>query len=105
MSALDAIDFETTPLTDLVEICFERGWTDGLPVVPPTHEKKVDAMVGALGGEPDMVECKVAPRWDILYLAMSRNHCAESLKEARCHTQAIKIAVPFASNEISQEIG
>ena len=51
--------------TDLVEAYFERGWTDGLPVVPPTPGK-IHAMVEALGGEPDFVECKVAPRWGVL---------------------------------------
>jgi hypothetical protein len=65
MPALDTVDFKTTSGTDLVEAYFERGWTDGLPVVPPTREK-VDAMVDALGGEPSMVECKVAPRWGVL---------------------------------------
>ena len=29
-----------------IEQCYERGWTDGLPVVPPT-EALVDAMLGA----------------------------------------------------------
>ncbi len=48
--------------TDLIELYFERGWTDGLPVVPPTTEK-VAAAVAALGGNPDVVECRVAPRW------------------------------------------
>ena len=47
--------------TDLVEWYFEQGWTDGLPVVPPTRER-VDAVVAALGGEPELVECKVPPR-------------------------------------------
>ncbi len=47
---------------DLVELYFERGWTDGLPVVPPTREK-IDAVVEALGGEPDLIECRVPPRW------------------------------------------
>ena len=47
--------------TDLVEWYFEQGWTDGLPVVPPTRER-VDAVVEALGGEADFVECKVPPR-------------------------------------------
>jgi hypothetical protein len=47
---------------DLVELYFERGWTDGLPVVPPTRAK-VDAMVAALGGGPDILECKIPPRW------------------------------------------
>ena len=47
--------------TDLVEWYFERGWTDGLPVVPPTREA-VDNAVAALGGDPDFVECRVPPR-------------------------------------------
>ena len=47
---------------DLVELYFERGWTDGMPVVPPTIDK-IEAVVTALGGHPDVVECKVAPRW------------------------------------------
>src|SRR3990170_7706814 len=47
---------------DLVEHYFAQGFTDGLPVVPPTVEK-VDAVVAALGGEPAFVECRVAPRW------------------------------------------
>jgi hypothetical protein len=50
---------------DLVELYFENGWGDGLPVVPPTREK-IDAVVAALGGDPDHVECKVAPRWGVL---------------------------------------
>lgn len=47
---------------DLVEYYYEQGFSDGLPVVPPTQEK-IDAVVLALGGDPDYVECKVAPRW------------------------------------------
>jgi hypothetical protein len=49
------------PGTDLVEWYFEQGWTDGLPVVPPTR-KLVDAFVAALDGKPDLVECTVPPR-------------------------------------------
>ena len=37
-------------LADLIEYYFEQGWTDGLPVVPPTPES-VAAMVDALGGD------------------------------------------------------
>jgi hypothetical protein len=47
---------------DLVEHYFERGFTDGLPVVPPTPDK-VAAMVAALGGEPEKVEARIPPRW------------------------------------------
>src|SRR5215468_4430946 len=47
--------------TDLIEWYFAQGWTDGLPVVPPTRAR-VDEFVEALGGDPDFVECKVPPR-------------------------------------------
>jgi len=47
---------------DLVEWYFKQGWTDGLPVVPPTPET-VAAMVTALGGDPNHLEARVPPRW------------------------------------------
>jgi hypothetical protein len=33
-------------LSDPVETCYERGWTDGLPVVPPTEERVLDMLDG-----------------------------------------------------------
>src|SRR5438067_4915033 len=65
--------------TDLVEWYFAQGWTDGLPVVPPTEEK-VAAMVAALGGEPDRVECKIPPR----YGSLTREVLAINLVMAGC---------------------
>lgn len=53
------------PDVDLVEFYYDKGWTDGLPVVPPTADK-IDAVVAALGGDPQYVECRVAPRWGSL---------------------------------------
>jgi hypothetical protein len=37
---------------DAVEFCFQQGWTDGLPVVPPT-EDRVWAMLNAAGLKPE----------------------------------------------------
>lgn len=37
-----------------IEYCFEAGWTDGLPVVPPAEEL-VDAYLQAVGWAPDEV--------------------------------------------------
>ncbi|MEH6564804.1 MAG: thioredoxin family protein [Halopseudomonas sp.] len=52
---------------DPLEACFERGWSDGLPVVPPTPvrvlrmlkgtERKPDEVVGLM--PPDLVPCTV----------------------------------------------
>lgn len=39
-------------LDSAVELCYTNGWTDGLPVVPPTAEK-IRAMLEAGGLEPD----------------------------------------------------
>ena len=66
MAILDTIERTlhevAEPGTDLIERYYERGCTDGLPVVPPTPEK-IAATVAALGGNPDFTDCEVAPRW------------------------------------------
>ena len=41
-----------TDLAAAIEVCYTNGWSDGLPVVPPTPER-VEAMLGAAGLEPD----------------------------------------------------
>ena len=65
--------------TDLVEWYYEQGFSDGFPVVPPTPEK-LAAMLRALGGEPDLVECKVPPRWG----SLSRDVLAINMVMAGC---------------------
>src|SRR5215813_7228099 len=65
--------------TDLVEWYFEQGWTDGLPVVPPTRAR-VDAFVAELGGDPHFVECKVPPR----HGGLSREVLAINMAMAGC---------------------
>jgi hypothetical protein len=47
--------------SDLIEFCYEQGWTDGLPVVPPTPEK-VKAAVAATGRAPDELVCSYPER-------------------------------------------
>ncbi len=45
---------------DEFEAAFDRGWTDGLPVVAPT-EKRVLAMLSGTGRSPDEVVASVPP--------------------------------------------
>ena len=40
---------------DPVEICFERGWSDGLPVVPPTDERILRMLQGTTRTPGDLV--------------------------------------------------
>ncbi|MFC1491077.1 hypothetical protein ACFLQ0_00605 [Nitrospinota bacterium] len=48
--------------SDLIEIYYEKGWTDGLPVVPPTREK-VNALIRAGGLAPNEVLGEIAPNY------------------------------------------
>jgi hypothetical protein len=58
---------EPGELEDEAELCFARGWTDGLPVVPPTPARVLAMLEGTrrLPDEvvavvpPDLVECTV----------------------------------------------
>jgi hypothetical protein len=53
------LDFDSE--ADAVDHYFEAGWTDGLPVVPPTPER-VQAMLAAAGLTPDDVLGEVPTR-------------------------------------------
>jgi hypothetical protein len=51
---------ELAPLEDAFEATFERGWSDGLPLVPPS-EKRVLAMLEGTTRSPDEVVALVPP--------------------------------------------
>ena len=38
-------------LAGAIELCYTNGWTDGLPVIPPTAER-IEAMLAGAGLEP-----------------------------------------------------
>ncbi len=57
---LRARQIELASLEDDMEACFERGWTDGLPVVPPT-EARVLRMLGGTKQTPSKVVGIIPP--------------------------------------------
>jgi hypothetical protein len=54
-SGLQARVIELAPLEDEIEGCFDRGWTDGLPVVPPTPERMLRMLQGTSRDPGDIV--------------------------------------------------
>ncbi|MCG8417560.1 MAG: thioredoxin family protein [Proteobacteria bacterium] len=66
-SALRARRLELASLEDPNEAMFDRGWTDGLPVVPPTEARVLAMLKGTTRAPhevvavvpPDLVECTV----------------------------------------------
>ena len=59
-SELKSRKIELASQEDDIEACFERGWTDGLPVVPPT-EKRIRRMIEGTGRKTDEVVGVVPP--------------------------------------------
>ena len=66
-SVLQARRVELASAEDEMEAMFERGWTDGLPVVPPTPERVIRMLAGTARAPdeivavvpPDLIECTV----------------------------------------------
>jgi hypothetical protein len=64
---ITARTLEVGAFQDPVEFCFDQGWTDGLPVVPPTPERILRMLAGTRRGPdevvgavpPDLAECTV----------------------------------------------
>src|ERR1051325_6683686 len=84
---LDSVAHTVAPETDLVEWYYEQGFSDGLPVVPPTPEK-IAAQLRALGGAPEFVECRGPPRWGNL----TRQVLAINLVLAGCKPEYAPVA-------------
>lgn len=54
-SVLSARRVETAAAEDEFEAMFDRGWTDGLPVVPPTEERVMRMLTGTTRAPGDVV--------------------------------------------------
>jgi hypothetical protein len=65
--AIKSRRIEISVIEDDAEACFDRGWTDGLPVVPPTRERVWRMLQGTRRDPqeviglmpPDLVECTI----------------------------------------------
>ena len=60
-TALSSHRHAVADLDEAIELCYAKGWTDGLPVVPPTPER-VEAMLAAGRVSPDYQVAYIAHR-------------------------------------------
>ena len=58
----NSTQLEIDETEDLIEVCYGNGWTDGLPVVPPTP-KRVERMLSGTDRAPDELIAAVPPKW------------------------------------------
>jgi hypothetical protein len=54
-TGITARQISIPPLQDDIEACYERGWTDGLPVVPPTPERVLRMLQGTQRDPADVL--------------------------------------------------
>ncbi|HEY0337362.1 MAG TPA: hypothetical protein VGC70_08465 [Burkholderiales bacterium] len=62
-------------IDQFAEFVYEQGWSDGLPVFPPTR-KAVDAIVGYIGGNPDEILGTIFPGDGVATLRNVAANCA-----------------------------
>ncbi len=53
---------EVSEEADLIELCYQNGWTDGLPVVPPTPDR-VEEMLAGTQRKLDELVASIPPKW------------------------------------------
>ncbi len=75
-------------IEDLIEAYDERGWTDGLPVVPPT-EKSIAAMLAGAGLEADRVLGEIPGR----NVAVVAEKVAINAVMAGCRPECLPVVV------------
>src|SRR5438552_1273523 len=83
--AMDSVDYDPE---QLIEAYFERGWTDGLPVVPPT-EKSIAAMLAGAALRGDETIGEIAERG----VVVSAEKLAINAVMAGCRPEYLPVVV------------
>src|SRR5262245_7020539 len=87
-STLTSKRFQVGDPADAIEFCFEQGWSDGLPVVPPT-EARVRAMLEAASLQADQQIAYVEHR----AVAVSAEKIAVNAVMAGCKPEYMPVVV------------
>ena len=95
---LSAVDVDDG--VDLAEWCYEQGWTDGRPVVPPTPDK-VAAAVAAAGRPGDDVVCAYPERRRNVTVA----HVAVNAVMAGCRPEYLPVVLAIVEGMAQPAFG
>lgn len=88
MSPLSSVRHRVHDFEEAVELCHRRGWTDGLPVIPPTPER-VLAMLEAAGLPPDREVAAIPHR----AVAVTAEKVAINAVMAGCRPEYLPVVV------------
>ena len=90
----------TGEASEQIEYCYERGWTDGLPVVPAT-QPLVDAMLEAAGLQPDTVIASMPSR----KVSLNAEKVAINAVMAGCRPEYLPVVVAAVKGLATPEFG
>ena len=85
-------------VVEAIESCFDLGWTDGLPVVPPTLER-VNEFIDYIGESPDKVLGNVPERRREITVA----HAAANAVMAGCLPEYMPVVMTATEAMLSPE--
>jgi hypothetical protein len=85
---------------DPIEFCFAQGWTDGLPVVPPTPER-VAAAVAASGRPPEAPVCTYVER----QRDVTVEHVAVNAVMAGCRPEYLPVVLAIVEGMATEAVG
>ena len=85
---------------DPVEVCFERGWTDGLPVVPPTPER-VFAMLKGTSRSPQAIVGQIPPD----YIACTVEKVSINAVMAGCKPEYLPVVLTAVEAALVPDFG
>ena len=83
-------------LSHAIEFCYQQGWTDGLPVVPPT-EQAVRTMLDAAGLEPGQELCFITNR----QVSVTAEKVAVNAVMAGARPEYFPVILALAASEVS----
>jgi hypothetical protein len=98
VSTLQAPRHEYRDYAALLDDYYERGWTDGLPVVPPTPEL-VDAFLAHAELEPDVVLGSVPTR----EVTVTAEHVAINAVMAGCKAEYMPVVVAAVRAHLNEK--
>src|SRR5262249_58325785 len=87
-------------LSHAIEFCYQQGWTDGLPVVPPT-EQAVRIMLDAAGLEPGQELCFITNR----QVSVTAEKVAVNAVMAGCLPQHLPVVVAAVEGLGGSQVG
>ena len=90
--------YEPMDVDEFTDLAYSKGWTDGLPVFPPT-EKAVTAMIDYLGKDPGEVVGVLSPAEGIATIEKIAINCAM----AGCKPEYVPVVITAIQAMLAEE--